>query len=75
MAFQRVTVDAKQMGGMPCIRRLRIRVATVVGMVAESMTGAQILEAFPDLEQGDIREAPRFAAEAVTERQLPLLAS
>jgi len=34
MEFRRITVDPRQMGGMPCLRRLRIPVATVVGMVA-----------------------------------------
>lgn len=70
--FKRITVDPNQMGGMPCIRGLRIPVATVVGMVAEGMAEAEILEAYPDLEREDIREALQFAAEAVRERELPL---
>jgi uncharacterized protein (DUF433 family) len=61
------------MGGVPCIRGLRIPVATVVGMVADGMTEEEILRAFPDLERADIREALQFAAEAVRERELPLL--
>jgi uncharacterized protein (DUF433 family) len=69
---RRITVNANQMGGMPCIRGLRIPVATVVGLVAEGMTETQILDAYPDLEREDIREALRFAAEAVRERELPL---
>ncbi|MFN3565920.1 MAG: DUF433 domain-containing protein [Burkholderiaceae bacterium] len=73
MSFERITVDPRQMGGMPCIRGLRIPVATVVGMVADGMTEAEILEAFPDLEAADIREALRYAAEAVSERELPLV--
>jgi len=40
VAFPRITVDPKQMGGVPCIRGLRIPVATVVGMVADGMTEA-----------------------------------
>lgn len=68
----RITVNPNQMGGMPCIRGLRIPVATVVGMVAEGMAEAQILDAYPDLEPEDIREALQFAAEAVRERELPL---
>jgi uncharacterized protein (DUF433 family) len=71
-SFTRITVDPNQMGGMPCIRGLRIPVATVVGMVAEGMTEQEILDAYPDLEREDIREALRFAAEAVRERELPL---
>jgi len=61
------------MGGVPCIRGLRIPVATVVDMIADGMTRDEILEAFPDLEKEDIREALHFAAEAVRERELPLL--
>ncbi len=47
--------------------------ATVVGMLADGMTDAEILDAFPDLEPEDLREALRFAAEAVRERELPLV--
>jgi len=72
MDFTRITVDAQKLGGVPCIRGLRIPVATVVGMVAEGMTTAEILEAYPDLDVGDVREALQFAAEAVRERELPL---
>ena len=72
MTFARITVDAGQMGGVPCIRGLRIPVATVVGMVADGMTEPEILAAYPDLEQEDVREALRYAADAVRERALPL---
>jgi uncharacterized protein (DUF433 family) len=73
MQFTRITIDPQRMAGVPCIRDLRIPVATVVGMVAEGMEMQEILAAYPDLEQEDIREALRFAAEAVRERELPLL--
>jgi len=73
MIFTRITVNPKQMGGVPCIRGLRIPVATVVNMVADGMTDAEILQAYPDLEPEDIREALHYAAEAVRERELPLL--
>jgi len=73
MRFQRITVNPKQMGGVPCIRSLRIPVATVVAMVAEGMSEEEILAAYPDLEPEDIKEALRYAAEAVRERELPLV--
>lgn len=60
------------MGGVPCIRGLRVPVATIVGMAGEGMTEAEILEAYPDLELEDVREALRYAAEAVRERELPV---
>ena len=72
MTFPRITVRTDQMGGVPCIRGLRIPVATVIGMVADGMTQGEILKAYPDLEPDDIREALRYAAEAVRERELPL---
>jgi hypothetical protein len=49
VAFERITVRADQMDGVPCIRGLRIPVATVVGMVADGMTVEEILAAYPDL--------------------------
>jgi len=72
MKFTRITVDAKQMGGVPCIRGLRIPVATVVGMVADGMTTKDILAAYPDLESDDVQEALQYAADAVRERELQL---
>ena len=73
MEFTRITVNSKQMGGVPCIRGLRIPVSTVVGMIADGMTKAEIMKAFPDLEDEDVQEALQYAAEAVRERQLPLV--
>jgi uncharacterized protein (DUF433 family) len=73
MKFDRITIDTRQMGGVPCIRGLRIPVSTVVGMVADHMTDQEIVEALPDLVPADIEQALRFAAEAVRERELPLI--
>lgn len=73
MTWTRITVNPNQMGGVPCLRSLRIPVATVVGMVAEGMTNEEILRAYPDMVEEDIREALAYAAEAVRERELPLV--
>ena len=72
MEFTRITADPRQLGGVPCIRHLRIPVATLVGMVAEGMTTDEILAAYPDLAEADVREALRCAAAAVREHELPL---
>jgi uncharacterized protein (DUF433 family) len=71
--FHRITISPNQMGGVPCIRGLRIPVATVVGLVADGMAEAEILAAYPDLETDDIRASLRFAAEALQERELPVV--
>jgi uncharacterized protein (DUF433 family) len=73
MTFRRITVRPDQMDGVPCIRSLRIPVATVVGLVADGLSEGEILESYPDLESADIREALQYAAEALRERTLPLV--
>ncbi len=75
MHFTRITIDPAQMGGVPCIRHMRIPVSTVVGMVADGMSSEEILQSYPDLELEDVREALQFAAEAVREREIPLIGS
>ena len=74
MQFKRITVNPKQMGGVPCVKGLRIPVATVVSLVAESHSADDIVAAYPNLEAEDVREALLFAAEAVRERVPPLAA-
>lgn len=60
------------MGGGPCLRGLRIPVATVVNMVAGGMTAQQIVDELPPLEIEDVAAALRFAADAVADREIPL---
>ena len=72
MAFERITVNPRQTGGVPCIRGLRIPVATVLKMLAAGMSEEEILADYPDLQREDIREALRFAAAAVLEQELPV---
>lgn len=72
MQFTRITTDPEQMGGVPCIRGLRIPVATVLGLVADGLPTEEILRQYPDLEAEDISESLRYACEAVGERELPL---
>lgn len=72
MQFERITAEPDKMGGVACIRGLRIPVATLVGMVAEGMSVTEILADYPDLEADDVREALQYAAEAVRNRDLPL---
>lgn len=57
-----ITLDPAVMGGKPCIRGLRITVGTVVGLLAAGHSVAQILDAYPYLEEEDIREALAYAA-------------
>jgi uncharacterized protein (DUF433 family) len=73
VSFERITIDPDKMGGLPCIRGLRIPVTTVLGQLGAGRTPEEVLADFPDLEPADILEAIRFAAAAVQERELPIL--
>lgn len=73
MTYERITTNPDVMGGVPCIRGLRFPVASVVAMVADGMTTDEILAEHPDLTREDVHESLLFAAEAVRERELPLL--
>ena len=70
--FPRITIDPAQMGGVPCVRHVRIPVATVLRLLAGGLTEREILSEYPDLEPEDIRDCLRFAASSAMERELPL---
>jgi len=72
MKIERVSVDHRVMGGVPCIRGTRIPVATVIAMLADGMTTAEIVADYPQLVDDDVRDALRYAAAAVDERELPV---
>ena len=73
MAFERITVEPGTMGGVPCIRGLRIPAGMVVAMVADGMTAAEIVRELPNLEVEDVTEALHLAADSLLERRLPFL--
>ncbi len=58
----RITFDPNVMGGRPCIRGLRVTAGTIVGLVAAGYTAADILKAYPYLENEDNNEALAYAA-------------
>jgi len=73
MGLDRITVDHEKMGGLPCIRDLRIPVSSILGQLAAGRTHDEILEVFADLEPGDILAGLEYAGSAVAERELPLI--
>lgn len=75
MVFERISIDHRIMGGVPCIRGTRIPVTTVVGMVADGLGVQEIVDDYPQLAAEDIQEALRYAAAAVDERELPIPAA
>jgi uncharacterized protein (DUF433 family) len=72
-SLERITFDPLVMGGKPCIRGMRVTVGTIVGLVASGYSSADILQAYPYLEAGDLREALTYAAWRVEEVELPMV--
>jgi len=72
MLIDRITLDPAVMGGKPCIRGMRVTVATILGLLASGKTIARILEAYPCLEPDDINAALTYAAWRMEERDEPL---
>ena len=75
MSESRIVADHRIMGGVPCVRRTRVPVATIVGLVAQGRAVAEILGDYPALAADDVRAALEFAAIAVSEGQVPLRTS
>jgi uncharacterized protein (DUF433 family) len=69
----RITRDPAVMGGKPCIRGLRVTVGTIVGLLAEGRTIAEVLHAYPYLEEPDIRQALAYAAWRSEEVEIALI--
>jgi uncharacterized protein (DUF433 family) len=70
--LDRITRDPEVMGGKPCLRSMRVTVGTIVGLVAAGHSKAEILEAYPYLQDEDIRQALLYAAWRVEEFEVAL---
>ncbi|MCY2967600.1 MAG: DUF433 domain-containing protein [Planctomycetota bacterium] len=72
IALDRITFDQRRMGGKPCLRGMRVTVGMIVGLVASGHSNDRILQAYPYLEEEDIRQALAYAAWRSEEVDLPL---
>lgn len=70
--YPRITIDPKKMGGVPCIRDLRMPIATILAMMAEGYNTNDILKDHPELEKEDIVEVLKYAAQALRFREIPI---
>lgn len=72
MAFERITIDPKQMNGQPCVRNLRLTVRRVIEAVATYPDRRDLYREYPELEPEDIREALEYAAANLDDRVIEL---
>jgi len=69
---ERITINPDIMGGVPCIRNLRMPVATILAMLSDGMTEEQILKQHPELEIEDFQEIFRYSSDFFRIREFPL---
>ena len=72
MAFERITIDPERMGGVPCIRDLRVTVGMVLGQLAGDKTIEELLADYPYLDRADVLAALEYAAAVVSEHEVPI---
>ncbi len=70
--FDRITIDPEKCFGKPCIRGMRMPVASILSYLSAGMTVDEILREWPELEREDIYQALAYAAWVMEERVLPL---
>jgi len=70
--FNRITLDPEKCFGKPCIRGLRMPVASILSYLSSGMTVDEVLKEWPELELEDIHQALGYAAWALQERIVPM---
>ena len=70
--FNRITLDPDKCFGKPCIRGIRMPVASILAYLSSGMTVDEILNEWPELEREDIFQALGYASWAMEERVVPL---
>ncbi|OGW58961.1 MAG: hypothetical protein A2V83_10630 [Nitrospirae bacterium RBG_16_64_22] len=73
--LDRITVNPDVCMGQPTIRGMRITVSFVLKQIASGQGVREILEAYPELEEEDIRQAVEYAAWLAGEYSRPLPSS
>jgi uncharacterized protein (DUF433 family) len=72
--LDRITFDPNVMGGRACIRGMRVTAGMIVGLLAEGRATEEILDAYPYLEEEDIRQALAYSAWRASEIDIPIAA-
>ena len=70
--FDRITLDPDKCFGKPCIRGLRIPIASILSYLGSGMTVEEVLKEWPELEREDIYQALGYASWVMEERVVPL---
>jgi len=72
--LDRIIIDPNICLGQPVVRGTRITVSVILKILAGGKPIETVLEAYPELEEEDVRQAMKFAAWVVSD-QLQLIPS
>jgi uncharacterized protein (DUF433 family) len=61
------------MGRVPCIRGMRIPVATVVGLIADGLSTADVLRELPYLDAEDVKAVLQYVSRSANESEFELV--
>lgn len=65
-------MDPEKCFGKPCVRGLRMPVASILAYLSGGMTIEEMLKEWPELDREDIYQALGFAAALMEEKVVPL---
>lgn len=66
--LDRITINPQVCLGQPTIRGMRITVSVILKMLGGGSSIQEVLDAYPELEEEDIRQAIRYAAWVVSDQ-------
>ena len=66
--LDRITINPNVCLGQPTIRGMRITVGFVLKLLASNLSVQEVLAAYPELEDEDIRQALNYAARTVPDK-------
>lgn len=66
--LDRITIDPNICLGQPTIRGMRITVSVVLKMLASGHSAQEVVKAYPELEDEDVRQALQYAAWLASDR-------
>ena len=72
ITFDRITFSSDIMGGQACIRDIRVPVSTIVNMLANGSSFADVLENYEYLDEEDIKQALKYASWTASDQMLAI---
>ncbi len=66
--LERITINPNVCLGQPTIRGMRITVSVILKMLASGASVQEVLDAYPELDDDDVKQAMQYAAWVVSDQ-------